>query len=105
MPKTLPVRRWHSRQLQARTRSGSRSTVTRSCPQAQVAVRVIVILAERERTLQKRGQPEPPFRRWEENAQMGEPSLPNASGRKKDPHSQENTEAPPTRAPTPALAA
>ena len=44
--KTLPVWRWHSLQLQARTRSGSRSTVTRSCPQAQVAMCVIVVLVE-----------------------------------------------------------
>src|SRR5829696_4061961 len=45
-----------------------------------------IVMAAQQASLAKRGRPEPPFRRWEENAQMGETSLRNSSGRKKDPH-------------------
>lgn len=38
-PKTLPVLRWHARQWQAETRSGSADVIAESCPQEQEAVR------------------------------------------------------------------
>ena len=40
-PKTLPVRRWQARQWQIETRTGSPSTVSRSCPQLHAACRVL----------------------------------------------------------------
>jgi hypothetical protein len=40
-PKTLPVRRWQARQWQIETRSGSPSTVSRSCSQLHAACRVL----------------------------------------------------------------
>src|SRR5215211_7587256 len=40
-PKTLPVRRWQARQWQIETRTGSPSTVSRSCSQLHAACRVL----------------------------------------------------------------
>jgi hypothetical protein len=40
-PNALPVRRWQARQWQIETRTGSPSTVSRSCSQLQAACRVI----------------------------------------------------------------
>src|SRR5437867_3163679 len=40
-PKTLPVLRWHARQWQIETRTGSPSTVSRSCSQLHAACRVL----------------------------------------------------------------
>jgi hypothetical protein len=40
--KTLPVRRWHTKQWQIEIRTGSPSQVTRTSPQAQVASRVVI---------------------------------------------------------------
>jgi len=40
VPKTFPVRRWHSMQWQIAIRTGSPSQVMRSCPQQQWASRV-----------------------------------------------------------------
>src|SRR5215216_5024131 len=41
-PKTLPVRRWQARQWQIETRTGSPSTVSRSCSQLDAASRVLM---------------------------------------------------------------
>jgi hypothetical protein len=38
-PKTLPVRRWHARQWQTDTRTGSAEVIAESWPQEQEAVR------------------------------------------------------------------
>src|SRR5438128_12365892 len=43
-PKTLPVRRWQARQWQIETRTGSPSTVSRSCSQLHAACRVLMIV-------------------------------------------------------------
>ena len=43
MPKTLPVRRWHSRQWQMEIRTGSPAVASRSCPQLQDAWRVVMV--------------------------------------------------------------
>src|SRR5437764_15254947 len=40
-PKTLPVRRWQARQWQIETRTGSPSTVSRSCSQLHAACRAL----------------------------------------------------------------
>jgi hypothetical protein len=40
-PKTLPVRRWQARQWQIETRTGSPSTLSRSCAQLHAACRVL----------------------------------------------------------------
>jgi len=42
-PKTLPVRRWQARRWQIETRTGSPSTVSRSCSQLHAACRVFTI--------------------------------------------------------------
>jgi hypothetical protein len=40
--KTLPVRRWHSRQWHIETRTGSPSHVMSNCPQLHAARRVVI---------------------------------------------------------------